>query len=75
LPIEQLIEFVVAVSGIVALCSASVVLVELLIRIIDAAGDVDEADLIILACELGEPVDGLDGVEFAIDINFFELID
>ena len=63
---EPLLDLSVAVAGVVALRAAGVVLEELLVGVADpAAGDVD-ADLRVLAGELGEPVGGLDRVELAV---------
>src|SRR5262249_32333498 len=65
----------IAVAGIVALRAAAIVFEELLIGIVDAAAGIVEADLVVFAGELGEPVGGLDRVEFAVDPNLFQLVD
>ena len=71
----MLLQLGIAVAGIVALGAASVVLVELLVGIIDAAAGIVLADLVIFAGDFGKPVGGLDGVERPIDVNLLELID
>src|SRR5271168_1816287 len=45
LPVEQLFDLTVAVAGIIALRTAGIVFVELLVGVVDRARDVDEADL------------------------------
>ena len=52
LPVDQRVDLPIAVAGVVALRAADVVLVELLVRIVDAAAGQIEADQIILA---GDP--------------------
>src|SRR5271166_5746119 len=73
--LEPLLELGVAIAGIVALGVAAVVLVELLVRVVDAAAGVVQADLVILAGDLGKPVGRLDRVERAVDISLLELVD
>ena len=72
---EQLLAFRVAISGVVALRAAAVVLEELLVGIVDAAAGIVEADLVVLAGELGEPVRGFDRVELPVDPDLLELVD
>ena len=72
---ESLLELRVAIGGVVALRAAAVILEELLVRVVDAAAGIVEADLVILAGELGKPVRGLDRVEFAPDPDLLELVD
>src|SRR6516162_10036598 len=72
---ELFFELAVAIAGIVALGPAGVILEELLVGIVDtAAGDVD-ADLVVFAGHFGEPVRGLDRVEFTVDPDRLQLVD
>jgi hypothetical protein len=64
---EWLLQLGIAVAGVIALRAAAVVLEELLVRVVDAAAGIVEADLVVLAGELGEPVGGLDRIELAVD--------
>ena len=73
--VEQLLDLLVAVVGVVALRAAGIVLVELLVGIVDAAAGQIEAERVILARDLREPVGGLDHVELAVDIDLLQLVD
>jgi hypothetical protein len=53
LPVEQLFELGVAVPGVVAWRTAAIVFVKLLVGIVDAAAGEIEADLVVLARDLG----------------------
>jgi hypothetical protein len=64
-----------AIARVVAFGAAAVILEELLVRVVDAATGVVEADLVVLAGELGEPAGGLDRVELAVDTDLFQLVD
>src|SRR5260370_29235275 len=57
---ELLFELVVAVTGVVALRATAIILVELLVRIVDAAAGVILADLIVLARHFGQAIGGVD---------------
>jgi hypothetical protein len=72
---EQRLDLLVAIAGIVAFRPAAVILEELLVGIVHPTAGVVKADLLVLAGELGEPVRGLDRVEFAIDPDPLELVD
>ena len=72
---ELFLELGVAITGVVALRAAAIILEELLVGVVDAAARVVEADLVVLAGELGKPVDGLDRLELAVDADLLELID
>src|SRR3977135_3985505 len=54
--------------------ATGVVLVKLLIGIVDAATGEIEADLVVLAHDLGEPAGGLDDLELAIYEPLLQLI-
>ena len=73
--LEQLLQFRVAIAGIVAFRAARVVLVKLLVGIINAAGSQIGANLIVFASHFGKPIGGLDRIEFAVDINLLQLVD
>ena len=73
--IEQLLELLVAVVGVIALRSAGVILVEILVRIIDRIAGKVEPDRIVLARDLAVPVARFHHLELAVDINVLELID
>jgi hypothetical protein len=45
----------------------------LLVGVVDTAACVVEADLVVLAGELGKPFGGLDRVELAVDPDLFQL--
>src|SRR6266851_3633638 len=64
-----------AIPGVVTLRAAGVVLIELCIRVISSDPSEIEADRVIFAIDFGKPVGGLDRVEFAIDVDLFELVD
>jgi hypothetical protein len=72
---KPFLELGVAIAGVVALRAAAVILEELLVGVVDAAAGVVEADLVVLAGELGEPVGGLDRVELAVDPDLLQLVD
>ena len=72
---KLLFEFRITVTRVVAFRAATIILVELLVWVVDAAAGVVLADLVVLARHLGKPVGGLDGIERAVDIDVFELID
>jgi hypothetical protein len=63
----------VAVAGVVALRAVAVILEKLLVGVVDTAACVVEADLVVLAGELGKPFGGLDRVELAVDPDLFQL--
>src|SRR5215469_14397133 len=72
---KELLQVRVAVGGVVALRTAAVILEELLVGVVDPAAGIVEADLVILARQLGEPVGGLDRFEFGVDPDLLELVD
>ena len=72
---ELFLQLGVAVAGVVALRAAAVILEELLVGVVDLAAGAVEPDLVVLAGELGKPVDGLDRLELAVDADLLELID
>jgi hypothetical protein len=63
---EQLLQFRLAIAGVVALRPAAVVFEELLVGIVDAAVGIVKANLLVFAGELGESVGGLYRFEFAV---------
>jgi hypothetical protein len=71
LAVEQLLQFEIAVAGIVPFGAASIVLVELLVGIVDPAARYIKPDLIVLAGDFRKPVGGFYRVELAVDINSF----
>jgi hypothetical protein len=72
---EPLFELGIAIACVVALRAAAVILEELLVGVVDTAAGVVEADLVVLAGELGESVGGLDRVELAVDPDRLQLVD
>src|SRR6516165_2357707 len=75
LPLDQLVNRLVAISGVIAHRAKAVIFVELIIRIIDLAlGDV-EPDFEILAHQPGIPLRCIDSFKLAVDINLFQLRD
>src|SRR5208282_5579111 len=74
--VKKLLELTVAVSGEIAVGIAGVALVELLIGIVDdGTAGIFEPDHIVPARDFRVPIGGLDEVEIAGNVNFFELID
>src|SRR5262249_39829059 len=69
------LDLAIAVAGIIALRTASVVLVELLVGIVHSAGDARDPDLVVPARESREPNARFDSVELAVNIDFLELVD
>src|ERR1700738_5273362 len=74
LALELFFELRVAVTGDVALGAASIVLEELLVRIVDGGGGQIEADHVILADCFRKPVPRFDRVEFGVDIDVLQLV-
>ena len=62
---EQLLDLGIAVAGVVALRLAGEVLEIVLVGIVDAVAGGVEADRVVLARDLGEPLRGLDDVDSA----------
>src|SRR6267154_711550 len=73
--LEQFFELGVAIAGVVALRAAAVILIELLVRVVDATAGVVHADLVVVPRHLGEPVGGVDRFELAIDPDRLQLVD
>ena len=65
--IEQLVDFRVAIAGIIPVRTAGVILVELRIGIVDPGAGQVEPDLEVFAVYLRKPVGGFDGFEFGVD--------
>ena len=73
--VNQLVNRLVAISGVIARRAAAVILVELRIGIVDLAfGDI-EPDFVIFAHQPRIPLRCIDRLEVAIDIDLFQLID
>src|ERR1700730_15231395 len=75
LPVDQLVDLRVAVAGIIPLRTAHVVLVKLLIRVVDTGFTTADADCVVLARQLGKPLDGVDGFELDVDVDLLQLVD
>src|SRR5215472_11255066 len=73
--LEHFLQLGIAIPGVITLRAARIILIELRIGVVDADPSEIEADLIILAVNLGKPVGGLDRVELAVDVDLFELVD
>jgi len=73
--VHQLVDFGIAIAGIVARGAAYIILIERHIRIVDCRlGDIDR-DLVILAHQLRIPLGGIDWVEFRVDVDLLQLPD
>src|SRR5271166_4012746 len=75
LPIDQLVRLGTAISGTVPLGPARVVLIKLLVGVVEAVLADRHPDRVILAHDLGIPLRSVDGIEHAVDIDLFQLID
>src|SRR3954471_5051723 len=73
--LDQLIEVLAAIAGIILLGATDVVLIKILVRVVETTAGQVQTDLIILADDFGEPVGSLDRLEIAIDIYLFQLVD
>ena len=73
--IDQLVEFRVVVTGIVAFRVAHVVLVEDHIGLVDGIAEHIEAHDVILADQLRHPIGRFHQVELAVDPYFLELVE
>src|SRR5215472_9689785 len=73
--LELIFELGVAIAGVVTRRTAAIVLIELLVRVVDAAAGEIEPDLEILAIHLGVPKGGFDDLELAADKYLLQLID
>jgi hypothetical protein len=67
--VEQRLQVLVAVVRVVALGAAGIVLVEGLVRVVDAVAGEVEADGIVVARDLREPLARLNRVELRVDID------
>src|SRR6516165_5651416 len=75
LPLDQLVNRLVAISGVIAQPAAFVIFIELRIGVVDLAfGDV-EPDSEILAHQPRIPLRRVDSLQLAIDIDLFQLVD
>src|SRR5690348_4510661 len=75
LPLDQLVDLLVAIAGVVAVRAARVVLVEHLVGVVDRClADID-ANRIVLADYLWEPVGGLDRFKGAVNVDLLHLVD
>src|SRR2546423_70762 len=59
----------------ITLCRTDIVLVKLLVGVVDSALADIEADGKIFAHDPWIPLSGVDGFEYAVDINFLQLVD
>src|SRR5437660_2329881 len=75
LPVELLFELAVAIARVIALRPTRKVLVERLVGIVEAVLAEIEADGEVLAHDLGIPVHRIDLLEFAVDIDLFQLVE
>src|SRR5712671_1620462 len=73
--LEQLLQLGVAVAGVIALRATREIFIELGVRIIGADPGQIEAELVILAVDLGVPAGCVDGFELAVDKDLLQLID
>src|SRR5437899_5577432 len=74
LPIDQRVHLGTAVAVIVQLPTAPVIQVETEVRI-DPAALAGEADDVVLAHDLGEPVGSVDRFELAVDVHLLQLVE
>src|SRR5262245_59725649 len=75
LQVEQLLELLVAIVSVIALRSAAVILIEVLVRIVDRATGEVEPHRVVLARDLAVPVARFHHFELAVDVDVLELID
>jgi hypothetical protein len=75
LPVDHLVELGIAVFDVVPFGAARVVLVEILVRIVDAVAREIERDGEIFAVKTRKPLRCVDRLEFAVDIDFLQLVD
>src|SRR5882672_3354423 len=73
--VEQLLDVLVAIVGVVPFGIAGVVLIERLVRIVDRVSGEIEPERVVLARNCREPIGGFDVSKFAVDIDALELID
>src|SRR5271163_2547281 len=71
--IDELVELRVAVAGIVPCGAADEILVEHLIRVIDAGLHRHGANRVVFAHDLRVPLGGIDDVELGVDIDLLQL--
>src|SRR5580700_5256183 len=72
LPVDQRIDFLVAVSAIVARGAAGIVLIEILIRVVEPVLADHHPDGEVLAQHLRKPVGRVDHLELAVDIDLLQ---
>src|SRR6516165_5207099 len=73
--LDQSIDLTVAIAGVVALRPAHVILVERGVGIVHFGfGDV-EADIVVLAHQLGIPLRSVERIEIGIDVDLLQLVD
>ena len=75
LAVEQLFELGIAIVGVVSRRTADIILVELLVRVVDAAASQIEADFVIFTIHFGVPKGRLDDIEFAFNEHILQLVD
>src|SRR5262249_34577864 len=75
LPVDHLVDLRIAVAVIVSFGPASALLVHRLIGVVDAVTREIEAYGVVAAHYLGEPLDGIDRIELAVDVNLLQLVD
>src|SRR5439155_16864611 len=73
--VELLVELGIAIAAVVPGRAAGVVLVELLVRVVDAAASAVLCHGIVLAGHLRMPVGALNRLQYAVDVNLLQLID
>src|SRR5262249_17604750 len=74
LAIKHLSSLRIAIAGVIARGTAGIVFVELLVGVTDATAGEIEADLVVLAHNLGKPAGGLDDFELAVDEYLLQLV-
>jgi hypothetical protein len=74
-PVDHLVELGITIFVVVALRATRVVLVEVLVGLVDAVARQVKRHRIVLAVELRKPLGGVDGLEFAVDIDPLELVE
>src|SRR5262249_11995904 len=75
LPVDQLVELGAAIAVVVALGVTGVVLVERLVRLVEAVADQVEADREILLRQPREPHWRINQLQLAVDVDFLQLVD
>src|SRR5215472_16024631 len=73
--VDHLVELWITVAIVVALSSASEILIQSLVRVIEAVSRQIETDGIVATHDLGKPLHGVDHFKLAVDVDLLQLVD